>query len=414
MSSSASYPAVLAHLYGRASGGVKLGLEAMGAALDALGHPERQMRHVVVGGTNGKGSTSTFIAAALQRAGHRVAHYTSPHLLRFSERIRIDGQEISADAVMRHYDAVCRYEPMHPRPLSFFEATTAIALLAYAEAKVDVAVLEVGLGGRLDATNVVDRMLSVITPIDLDHRHILGDTVAQIAEEKAGIIQAGVPVVLAPQHADAAAVFTRVASERGAPVHWVASDAEEPGARDWPPYLRRNLAVARRACEVLDAEGLTCPVAALRDAAPHVRIGARYQFVEGDPPLLVDAGHNPAGLRALLAALAADSRLRHRPVHVVFSTLNDRPIEEMAALVAPRATSLWSCPVPSSRSFARHELVLRLPHARVCATIAEALTGAQARARTDGGFVLACGSIFLCGEVLALVTGASRDPPVDG
>ncbi len=414
MSSSSDYRATLAHLYGRASGGIKLGLDAMHAVLDALGHPERRMRHVVVGGTNGKGSTSTFIAAALQKAGHRVGHYTSPHLLRFSERIRIDAQEIDADAVMRHYTTVCAHEPREPRPLSFFEATTAIALLAYAEAQVDVAVLEVGLGGRLDATNVVDRVLSVLTPIDLDHQHILGRSVAQIAEEKAGIIQVGVPVVVAPQQSEAATVFARVASERGAPLHWVEAHAEEPGGADWPPYLRKNLAVAKRACEVLDATGLRCPPEALRTAAAHARIAARYQYLEGKPPLLIDAGHNPAGLRALLAALADDPRLRRRPTHVVFSALGDRPIEEMAALLAPLAASLWSCPVPSSRSLTQAQLTARLPTAHVCASVAEALEGARTAARDDGGYVLVCGSIFLAGEVLALVTGAPRDPPVDG
>lgn len=421
-----AYSRALRALFARTNQGIKLGLETMQALLNALGRPDRGLRHVVVGGTNGKGSTSTLIAAGLRAAGHRVGHYTSPHLLRFTERIRIGELELNRDEVVKLLTRVMAVEAVCPRSPTFFEVVTAMALLAFAEAGVDVAVLEVGMGGRLDATNAVTKLLSVITPVDLDHMHFLGNTRAAIAFEKAGIIPHQGVVVLARQHDEARQVLLRVASERGARVVEAAT-GRRVGAtlelclappltlREWPPgaYQRENLATAATALRELDALGVACPDEAIAYAAATFRWPGRYDWLGGDPPLLADGAHNPAGVLALIAALDEDPRVAGRPVHIVATVLNDRPAPEMLAPLASRARSLHLTPVPSGRSRTSAELASLWPSALVYPALSAALADAREHARTDGGVVVACGSLFLVGELLALEKGEQRDPPVD-
>jgi dihydrofolate synthase/folylpolyglutamate synthase len=425
--SATDYAVALRGLFARANHGIKLGLDTMEALLAALGHPERAVRHVVVAGTNGKGSTSTLVATALRAAGHRVGHYTSPHLLRFTERIRIDGAELTPEAAVGLMARVQAAEGACPRPATFFEVVTAMALCAFADAGVELAVLEVGMGGRLDATNAVDKLLSVVTRVDLDHQQYLGTTLAAIAFEKAGIIAPGRPAVLSRQHPEAREVLLRVARERGAAVT-EAPEAILSGSSlrlelrhgplvlgRFPPgaYQRENLATAAAAARELDALGVGCPDRAIADAAAAFHWPGRYEWLDGTPPVLVDGAHNPAGIAALLAALDEDPRARGRNLHIIATVLADRPAAEMLPPLATRAASLHLTPVPSARSRTPEELATLGVPATVHCGVGPALEAACARARAEGGVVVACGSLFLVGEALALLRGEPRDPPID-
>jgi dihydrofolate synthase / folylpolyglutamate synthase len=424
------YPATLSRLYARTNGGIKLGLETMEALLGALGHPERAVPHIVVAGTNGKGSTSTLIAGGLSAAGYRVGHFTSPHLLRFTERVRLGDREIEPTHVVALAERVFAAEVGCPRPPTFFELVTAMALVAFAEAHLEVAVLEVGMGGRLDATNAVAKALSVITAVDLDHQHYLGATRAEIAVEKAGIIATHGTAVIAAQQPDALAVIERIGRERGAElVHaratalrdgklWLEERRPRPtiAFAKWPPgaYQRDNLACAMTALDLLAERGWRLTPAALEQAARDFCWPGRYQWLAGSPDVLVDGAHNPAGIAALMAALDEDSRLLGRPLHTVATVLGDRPPEAMLPALAARSTSLHLTPVRSPRSRTPAELGQLSPGAKAYAGAREAIGAATANARADGGLVLVCGSLMLVADALEILTGERRDPPVDG
>ncbi|MBI3179886.1 MAG: bifunctional folylpolyglutamate synthase/dihydrofolate synthase [Deltaproteobacteria bacterium] len=420
-----SYPRALAALFARQSLGIRMELGAVQAALAALGSPQVKLPHVVVvGGTNGKGSTAALVAATAQRAGHRVGLYTSPHLLRFVERICVQGVPVREGSLAELYAEVAAVEKAAARPLTFFECATVMAVLAFVRSQVDVGVLEVGLGGRLDATNAVPHQLAVLTPIDLDHTAILGDTVAAIAAEKAAIIPQRGVVVSAPQSEAASRVIAEVARTRSArlvmPVP--AERRDEALVLDCggervrflasvPAYQIANLATAAAACAELANLGLACPPGAFAGAAAQFAWPGRYQWLDAD--LLVDGAHNPAGMRALCDALAEDPRAA-RPLHAVFSALGDKDAAGMLAWLTPRAATLTLCPLRSRRSRSAQALRDLSKDAHLAAGAADALAYARTRAALDNGFVLVCGSLYLVGEVLALVTGASADPPVDG
>ncbi|MDH5626309.1 MAG: Mur ligase family protein, partial [Nitrospira sp.] len=218
-----TYPAAIDYLYGLQKHGIKLGLEGMTALLDAIGHPERRLRILHIGGTNGKGSTAAMAAAMLQASGMRVGLYTSPHLVEFLERMRVNGTMIAEDRLADLVEQVGAAIPA-ALTLTFFEVTTAMALLHFAESGVDIAVLEVGMGGRFDATNVVAPLACAITTIALDHQEYLGPTEDAIAFEKAGIIKPAVPVVIGRMGPEAGRVMQRIAAERGAPLWRLGDD----------------------------------------------------------------------------------------------------------------------------------------------------------------------------------------------
>lgn len=419
----------------RTAAGVKLDLEPVAALLRLLGDPQQAgLRFVVVAGTNGKGSVAAMTAAALKAAGHRVGLFTSPHLLRFTERIRIDGREASRAEIVEIYGRICEVEAQCPRAPTYFECVTAMALCLFAEAGVEVGVLEVGLGGRLDATNVVANDLAVITPVDLDHQHLLGDTVDLIAAEKGAIIAPDRPVVVAPQSPAAQAVIERIARERGAETvpaaAWTETDAGlvmRDGAESLvlhrppsAPYLRHNLATAWTACRRLDQMGIRCSNAAFTEAAGSFVWPGRYQWLPavGGADVLVDAAHNPAGIRALLEALAADPRLHApatgdpRPIHCVFSSLGDKPGKDHAAMLRQRVNELYLCPIPIRRGLTGRALADLDRRAPVFGDVPAAIAAAVQGAKEDGGIVLITGSIFLLSEALGFITGAQRDPPV--
>ena len=225
-----SYPETLAWLFSLQKFGIKLGLENIRGLLESCGNPQRSYPTVHVAGTNGKGSTSAFIASILMESGCRTGLYTSPHLTDFHERIRVDGVPISQDAIVR-YSEELRVEA-DARKATFFEATTCMALRHFADEHVDVAVIETGLGGRLDSTNIIEPRVTVITSVGMEHTDLLGSTLADIAGEKAGIIKDGIPVVSGVTQREARDVIARAASERNAHLHEVFIDARQTVSHD--------------------------------------------------------------------------------------------------------------------------------------------------------------------------------------
>ncbi len=406
MSSRSEYAATLGAMFGRAATGIKLGLDNMRAALALFGDPHQRIKHVVVAGTNGKGSTSTLIADALRYSDHKVGHYTSPHLLRFTERIRVDGAEVDSGRVVELYAAIASAERRLPQPLTFFEVATLMAFQVFAEDNVDLAVLEVGLGGRLDAVNVVDRVLSVITPIGIDHERYLGSTLSAIASEKAGIIARDTPCVSAPQD----------------PIVWDVLEAQArtmnaqllqappfPSTQPAGTYQRVNVATAAAALQMLRRAGFGVGVDHLARACREFRWPGRYQWL-GD--VLLDGAHNGHGVEALLAALDNDSQARGRPMHLVATVLADKDPAMVLEPLVKRAASVQIVPVGSIRS--RSIADLRTLGHPVVGGISQALAEAGRCAASDSGFVLVAGSLFIVADALAVLTGAPRDPPIDG
>ncbi|MGH9482322.1 MAG: bifunctional folylpolyglutamate synthase/dihydrofolate synthase, partial [Terriglobales bacterium] len=280
--------------------GRKFDLNSIRALLTALGEPHRAWPSVHIAGTNGKGSTAALIEAAARAAGWRTGLYTSPHLERLSERIQINGAEIGsaalAEATSRVRDAVERLlaQGKLPHPPAFFEVVTAVGFAAFAAAGVELAVVEVGLGGRLDATNVIQPRVAVITPIGLDHEQYLGSTLAAIAGEKAGILKRGVGVaVTAPQAPEALAVLRARAGETGVRLHEVAStDADAAPPTPLPGrHQRENAAVAARACALLAEQGLALPLPAVVAGFAAVRWPGRLEKVCDRPEVWLDGAH---------------------------------------------------------------------------------------------------------------------------
>jgi len=387
---------------------MRFGLERMERALEALGHPERRQPVLHVGGTNGKGSTCAMAAAALAEAGLAVGLYTSPHLVRFNERIQVRGRTIDDGALADAVDEVRRACPWHEAGaeadrLTYFEFATLAGLVHFARAGVDVAVVEVGLGGRFDATTAIAPRVTAVARIGLDHTQLLGDTVEQIAFEKAGIFKPGVPAVVhAHQPPGALEVLRAEALRRGAPF------VVAPAGWDGPIALRGahqrgNAGLAAAALRELARSGVPIAEEAIARGIAAVRWPGRLEEVGG---VLLDGAHNPDGAAALAAALAA----LHpgRPVELVFGVLADKDHAGMLRALAPAARRLHlvapvtprARPAADLHAQARAlgadaDLHPRLEDALRCAT----------RAAADGALVCVAGSLYLVGEARALLGG---------
>ena len=410
-------------------------LETIRALLEALGNPQERFPVLHLAGTKGKGSTAALCEAALREAGYRTGLYTSPHLLSMRERIRIGGVPVSESRMTRLVrelqpaaDAVAAREDLNPP--SFFELYTAMAFAAFAEAPVDLAVVETGLGGRLDATNVVAPLATVITTLGRDHTDILGDSLAQIAREKAGIIKPGVPLILGPQEAEAAAVIRARAHELGAPLR------EAPEVRSAGPpsvaltgrtpvvsqpvllstpageltvalpllgrHQRGNLALASAAVEALGERGF--PVSGGQFAAGVAKLHwpGRFEVLQSRPWLVLDCAHNALSLRVLAEALR--ETLPYRRLVLVFGMSADKEIVEAAAEIAPVAhrviltqAMMHRAEWASALAHSTWELWHGTPH--VAWTVAEALALARELAE-PGDCICVTGSIFVVGEAL--------------
>ena len=307
------------------------GLENTEYLMDYLGHPERGLRCIHVAGTNGKGSTSSMLASVLMEAGYRTGLYTSPHLIDFRERMRVDGEmipkEFVADFVERHLDFFTAHS------FSFFEMTTAMAFCWFRACGVDVAVVETGLGGRLDSTNVVRPDLSVITNIALDHTAILGDTRVQIAGEKAGIIKPGVPVLIGENDPEIEPVFRAKAAREGAPLYFT-----DHGIRleDYPcplegDYQRFNIATVVAACGILRESWKLRGLARVVD---NTHLQGRWQVLSRRPLVVCDTGHNVNGIGEIVRQLSHTPKGR---LFMVFGMVNDKDVDGVLALLPKEA-----------------------------------------------------------------------------
>ncbi|HSS47699.1 MAG TPA: folylpolyglutamate synthase/dihydrofolate synthase family protein [Thermoanaerobaculia bacterium] len=411
--------AVLSRLEGL---GIKLGLERARDLLVRMGEPQRRFPSVLVAGTNGKGSTSSFLAAMARAAGYRTGLYTSPHLESVEERLRIDDRAIGSGrlgAILEELVGLAERETGSPP--TYFEAVTLAAFRWFAEEQVDLAVLEVGLGGRLDATNLADPILSLITPIGFDHREFLGDTLAAIAREKAGILRSGRPALAWIEDAEPAESVQTVADEIGADLRFasreVRIEAVEPhgwegqrirlatpaGGYDLEIALlgdhqAKNLGLAVRAAESLASQGFDrLDSKAIAAGAAACRWPGRLEPVAlpGGRRVLLDAAHNPDGAEVLARFL---ERLGH-PIDLLFGVLADKDFGEMLPRLAAQARRVVLTRPASPRAKDPAELVLLLG-GREGVLVEPDPAQALDRALSLGGEVLvACGSIFLVGEV---------------
>lgn len=314
----------------------KEGLENTLALDEHFGHPHRKFRTIHVAGTNGKGSCSHTIAAILQEAGYSVGLYTSPHLVDFRERVRVNGQPIPEEYVIRFVEEKrCFFEPLHP---SFFELTTAMAFRYFADVEIDVAVIEVGLGGRLDCTNIIHPDLCIITNISLDHTQFLGNTLPQIAREKAGIIKSGIPVVIGETTPETKSVFQKRAGEVNAPIYF----AEENGREDYPGieyelkglYQKKNSRTILTALPLLKEAGYRLDEQSVRRGFAHVTeltgLMGRWQKLQDYPTLICDTGHNVGGITYIVEQLKQQA---FHNLHIIIGMVNDKDIQGVLALL---------------------------------------------------------------------------------
>jgi len=384
-----TYTAAVDFLFGIRLHGQKLGLDTMRELLRRLGDPQRDLRFLHIAGTNGKGSVAAMLAAVLNHAGYRTALYTSPHLVSFCERFQIGGQLIAEADVARWVQQIRPLLDDHPiRPPTFFEVVTALALAYFREQRADPVVWETGLGGRLDATNVVTPLVSIITTIALDHQQYLGDTLTQIAAEKAGIIKPGVPVVTAAQSPEALTVIRQVAHERGCRLTEVCEplDWEVPLPGD---HQRWNCATAVAA---LRATGLPVSDDQIRAGLKQTRWPGRFQVIGN---VVLDGAHNPAAAEQLAATLQA--RFPGKRIALILGVLRDKDYRAVCRILAPVAERVFCVPVQNERSSTPEELAA-VCGGTVCRGLAEALTTAR-----SAEVVVITGSLFLVGEALQLL-----------
>ncbi|HAR46332.1 MAG: hypothetical protein A2X56_05105 [Nitrospirae bacterium GWC2_57_13] len=430
MADDPSYQETIEYLYGLQKHGIKLGLDNSRVLMELLGDPHRRFRSVHIAGTNGKGSTAAFLASLLRTAGLRTGLYTSPHLVSFTERIRIDNFLISEARVVelaRRVRAAYRSAQLPPgagalNP-TFFEVTTTLAFTYFAEEGVDIAVIETGMGGRLDSTNVVTPLVSVITNIDLEHTEFLGTTLQQIAVEKAGIIKPGVPVVTGVVQPEVISVLEMKAREAGASLYRLGKDfsagdvsVREAGqefvyrgttgarARFTIPQFGRyqvdNACLALASAECLQAAGIVLTGEQTRKGLAQARWEGRLERVAVRPDIYLDGAHNPASAR-VLALTVAEMKRTYRKTHLVLGVLADKDWRGIAAALLPLADSVIVTRPAYSRALETERLAAEVGAGGAlvssASTVVEALAAARAAAAVDD-LILVTGSLYVVGE----------------
>ncbi len=399
----------------------KPGLENMLALAAAANNPHKAFKTIHIAGTNGKGSTSHLLASVLQEAGYRVGLFTSPHLVDFRERIRINGVPIDKEFVI---EFVARYreasEQVQP---SFFELTTLMAFSYFAQQQVDIAVIETGLGGRLDATNIVDPILSIITNISLDHTHLLGNTLVEIAGEKAGIIKPHIPVVIGEAEGDVRALFRAIAQSLQAPIYYADEECYIEQANPLPTggwayststypeleselggvYQQANAATVLTAIAQLQELGYLINEAAVREGFAHViantGLQGRWQQIATCPTTICDTAHNTAGIAQVVAQLATTP---YHQLHIVLGMVGDKDIEGVLSLLPPTAT-YYFCQPSIARALPTTQLQQQAAHHHLqgnsYATVAAAYHAAKVAA-TLHDFIYIGGSSFVVADLL--------------
>ena len=423
------YAEVVASLYRlEAARGMDFKLERVALALKALGDPHRRFAAVHIAGTNGKGSVAAMLHAILAAAGYRVGLYTSPHLVSFTERIRIGTQSVAEQDVVSLARDIRAAATVRGIELTFFEFVTVMAFLYFARQGVDVAVVEVGLGGRLDATNVIDPEAAVITTIGLDHQEFLGETLESIAREKAGIIKPGRPVIVGAVPADVAALLRTTAAERHAPMycadrdfhvtsgsafrfHGMGLDLEGLELALRGSHQRENAATAIATASVI-GQRFPCDAAAIRRGLRQVRWPGRLDVVQTAPLVVLDGAHNADGIAALVRELP--NVVGKRAVHLLFAVMRDKQWQPMVDCIAPyvaAATLTTVLPPRGEAPIALAERFARYCPVRVATEPLDALAAVLDQVGADDA-VLVAGSLFLIGAIYPyfLRRCGTRDP----
>jgi dihydrofolate synthase/folylpolyglutamate synthase len=401
--------------------GMKLGLENISRFLDELGHPERKFPSVHIAGTNGKGSTSAYLDSILRQAGYKTGLFTSPHLVDFRERIKINGALIDEESIVNF---VARHKKtISKNKITFFELCAALAFDYFAQKKVDIAVIETGLGGRLDATNTITPLLSIITDISYDHTHILGETIRKIAYEKAGIIKPGVPILVGPLPKAAEKEIDRVRRMRKSPLYSLAKSNFIKSSRPFIFHFRDgnlslknlesslpgehqiiNASLAIKAISILKRRGYKISGRQIRDGLSHTVWPGRFQIIKqtGKPTVILEVGHNPAGMKAVFACYKK-----------LFPTINPYIIIGMVALkdlkkslvsVPKSAKQVITAPLKTRRTANPKDLAQILRRRKIPCQIAPSITSAARqlfRSTCPDDIIIICGSHYGVGEFIA-------------
>lgn len=416
------YQKAVDYLYSLQKFGIKFGLNQTENLLAQLGHPQRRLRCIHVAGTNGKGSTAAMLAAMLKAHGLKVGLYTSPHLVRFTERFMIDGREVGEHRILDIFDRITKF--MDPaEPPTFFEVVTAMALACFAEEDLDWSIIEVGMGGRLDATNVIRPELSIITNVALEHQEYLGYTIAAIAREKAGIIKNGVPVVTGARQPAVQSVLKTTCAARKADLYRLGKHFKVRRNSDGSfqyhglglhlPHLELSLrgehqhgnaALALCGLEVLQQRGaLKLKQTAVTTALPRTTWPARLETLERNPMVLLDGAHNAHGAEALRIALKQD--LSYDKLHLVLGIMSDKDIRGMFRRLLPLAeTVILTHPAyPRAADPETLRPLARPYHTRVYVIQDPAAAIAQAKSLAEpNDLVCIAGSLYFAGEVKRL------------
>jgi dihydrofolate synthase / folylpolyglutamate synthase len=391
---STAYIAAVDWLFGTQQRGLKLGLNNVRCLLSSQGEPQNALQFIHVAGTNGKGSVCAMLESITRAAGIKTGLFTSPHLVKFNERIQIDGIPIDDEAVVRgvHQIQSLIDEERHP---TFFEITTALAFDYFRSQGVDLVVLETGLGGRLDATNVINPLVSVLTSIDLDHQKWLGHTLTEIAIEKAGIIKPGVPVVSSPQFAEVRTILEQVASKRSATLSYAELPIQDLSIGLAGSHQRVNAAVAVHA---LRKAGIKVNQHAISEGLANVSWPGRFQRI--GKRVILDGAHNPAASKVLVETWM-ECVGEQRPT-IIFGGLRDKDLEGMVSTLSTIAARFLTVPIRSQRAATPAEIQSFVPK-HLSADRLDSAAQALARADHFDDPILVTGSLFLVGEFLAIL-----------
>ncbi len=407
----------LEKLYARRRFGIRPGIDRVRFLLERLGHPERAFRGIHGVGTNGKGSTSEVLAVVLTAAGYRTALFTSPHLVSFTERFRINDREISSERLMPLLDTVLAQAPAEA---TFFELVTALAALCFAEERADIAVMEAGMGGRSDASAAIPGIMTVITPISLDHSDYLGTTPAEIATEKAAIAEPGTPMVTAVQTPEVFEVIRKRALSGGNGFFLEGRDFTSSWADDGTldyrgihatlsgvvpgipgRYQAGNAALALAAAEMAGSVGLSVPRDALTNGMRTAHWAGRMELITGTPPILLDGAHNPAGATALAGALGD---YRYQRLLLVTGIMADKDAAGIFTPLAGKVHRAYAVTPTIERALDDRTLAGLLTRLGIEAEPCGSVAGGIEAARRDadaGDLILVCGSLFTVGEAKA-------------
>ena len=423
------YPRVLQELYSLQKHGIKFGLSRTENLLSRIGNPHLGRSFLHIGGSNGKGSVGCLLEESLRASGYRTGLFTSPHLVSFRERFRINGSPIPPGEVVSLYREL--EEAMERRePPTFFEAVTAMALSCFAANHTDIAVVEVGMGGRLDATNLITPLVSVITNISLEHREFLGDSLLEVAQEKAGIIKPDAPLVTGATQSQVLEVFSRACREAKTPMYHLDRDfpfsqrekelsfsgpnleLEEVCVGLSGDHQRRNAALALAALDLLKGRGWALEPEGIRRGFSEAVWPGRLHRVQSDPPVILDGAHNPAAAQELASAVRGE--WTDTPLILLLGIMEDKDAADMLRPLLPLASRVVFTRPEYPRSMDPQTLCdnspVPLPPHEVIPSLPEALERGLQAAIDQNGLLLICGSLFTVGEALSWIDPASFPP----